>query len=213
MERYFDRKSAGLILAKLLKKYARQPETIVLGLPRGGVPVAYEIAQKLSLPLDVFIVRKIGAPNQPELAMGAIASGDVAFYNQKLMQSLQVSKNDLISIVEAEREELKRREQLYRGDRPELKLQNKTIILVDDGIATGATVHAAIKSIRLQHPASIIVAAPVAAKDTCEVLAQEVDEFICPMRPEPFGAVGYWYDQFPQTSDTEVMELLEHHLT
>lgn len=210
---YHDRTSAGIALAHALSHYKNAKNTIVLGLPRGGIPVAFEVAKKLSLPLDAFIVRKIGAPSQPELAVGAIASGGISYFNHQLMDELGISAEDLHPTIQAEQQELQRREVCYRGNRALLSFRDKSIILVDDGIATGASIKAAIMALQQQKPKAIIVAVPVAAKSTCEALAPLVDRIICPLQPESFGAVGYWYEAFPQTSDAEVIALLQSHLT
>lgn len=209
MEKYKDRQQAGIVLAKYLKEYANQSNVLVLALPRGGVPVAYEIATALSLPLDVFIVRKLGVPGHKELAMGAIASGDIAVFNEPLMHQLNLDPSSIDAVFQSEQKELARRLRMYQGNRPFRELSGKTIILVDDGIATGATMQAAIKALCAHKPASILIAVPVAAKETCEEMANLVDNMICPMQPIDFRAVGLWYENFPQTTDSEVMELLE----
>lgn len=209
MKKFFDRQQAGIFLADELKDYANQPNTLVLGLPRGGVPVAGEVALALSLPLDVFIVRKLGLPGQEELAMGAIASGDMVIFDEALIKQLQVAPETRKKILNAEKKELKRREQLYRGDRPFPDLVGKTIILIDDGIATGFTMRVAVKALRKQKPVEIILATPVAAKATCAELAGLSDKIICPMQPKNFLAVSFWYTHFPQISDCEVMEWLQ----
>jgi predicted phosphoribosyltransferase len=208
MEKYFDRYEAGKVLAEHLKSYRDNPEAIVLALPRGGVPVAFEIAQALSLPLDIFLVRKLGVPTHKELAMGAIASGNIVVFNESILQQLQIPTHLIDNTIHLEQQELKRREQYYRGNRPALNLTGKIIILVDDGIATGATMRAAIKAIQLQNPKKIIVAVPVAAASTYEELEPLVDKMICPSKPEDLYAVGMWYEQFNQTDDEEVIELL-----
>lgn len=209
MNKFINRKEAGIILAKYLKKYVSLPNTIVLALPRGGVPVAYEIAQALSVPLDVFIVRKLGVPGHEELAMGAIASGDTVIFNKELLNQLNIDEFSIDTILRKEKEELIRREHLYRGERAFSSLKNKTIILVDDGIATGATMQAAVASLRKHIPASIIIAVPVAARETCVEMAKIVDHVVCPSQPINFYAVGMWYENFSQVSDKEVIELLE----
>jgi len=208
MEKYHDRKEAGKILAEQLKAYANRKDVIVLALPRGGVPVAYEVAQALNLPLDVFIVRKLGVPGHEELAMGAIAMGGVTVFNDEIVRDLQISKASIDSVINSENEELQRREIRYRGKRPFPILTKKIVILVDDGIATGATMYAAVKALRHLQPASIVIAVPVAAADTCDKLAVLADKMICPLRPQLFYAVGSWYDYFGQTEDEEVSELL-----
>lgn len=208
MDKYKDRYQAGVILARYLQEYAHQANTVVLALPRGGVPVAYQIAQALSLPLDVFIVRKLGMPGQEELALGAIASGNTLYFNDALISQLKVTQQSLQQLIEKEQAELVRREQLYRGNRAFPSLKNQRIILVDDGIATGATVRAAIKALREHQPKAIILTVPVAAYSTCEEMAPLVDKIVCPLKPKAFHAVGLWYESFSQTSDNEVIELL-----
>jgi predicted phosphoribosyltransferase len=207
--KYLDRHHAGMVLAKLLKEYNRQKDTIVLALPRGGVPVAYEIATKLCLSLDVFIVRKLGVPGHEELAMGALASGGTVVFNDEIINYLQIQKSSIDRIIQSEQEELTRRDHLYRGNKPFPDLAGKTIILVDDGIATGSTMKAAIMALQLKQPKEIIVAVPVAARSTCDEMAGLVKTLICPLQPVDFHAVGLWYDNFSQTSDEEVIELLE----
>ncbi|CAM3067662.1 phosphoribosyltransferase [Legionella steigerwaltii] len=206
---YVDRNQAGSVLADLLKNYAKRTDVIILALPRGGVPVAYQVATKLSLPLDIFIVRKLGVPGHEELAMGAIASGGIAVFNEEVVQMLHIQQDAIDKIQKSEQEELSRRELVYRGKRPFPELSGKTVILVDDGIATGYTMRAAIAALKQKKPAKIIVAVPVAARSTCDEIAPLVDELICPMRPNNFYAVGLWYNDFAQTTDDEVMELLQ----
>lgn len=209
MDKYIDRYEAGTILAKSLKAYANHKNVIILALPRGGIPVAYEVATALSLPFDVFVVRKLGVPGHEELAMGAIASGGTVIFNEPLMSQLNLEPFEIDAVIKAEQRELERREHLYRGDSPFPNLQGKTVILIDDGIATGSTMRAAVEALRSHDPASIVIAAPVAASDTCDELESLVDEIICPLKPVNFYAVGLWYDDFPQTSDEEVIELLK----
>lgn len=206
---YIDRKHAGIMLANLLREYARRTDVIVLALPRGGVPVAYEIAVALSLALDVFIVRKLGAPGQEELAMGAIASGGVVVLNEAIVQALHIDQASIEGVKEAEFKELVRRERLYRGNRSLPNLRGKTIILVDDGMATGSTMKAALLALQQQKPATIVVAVPVAARSIVEEMTSLVDVMICPLQPINFCAVGLWYDHFSQTTDQEVIELLK----
>lgn len=201
-----DRTAAGAALGRTLQ--GRLTDPVVLGLPRGGVPVAAEVARALSAPLDVFLVRKLGAPGQPELAMGAIASGGVRVLNPEVVQAFSVTPAQLEQVVSREQEELRRREAAYRGDRPPVELLRRTVVLVDDGLATGATVRAAVTAVRLHAPAAVVVAVPVGAADSCAVLAREADELVCLHTPEPFGAVGTHYADFRQTSDDEVRALL-----
>ncbi|STX29377.1 phosphoribosyltransferase [Legionella beliardensis] len=208
MDKYQDRQAAGKVLAKHLKDYANKTNTIVLALPRGGVPVAYEVASALSLPLDVFIVRKLGVPWHKELAMGAIASGGCKFFNQEVIESLEIAQDDIDKVIQKEEKELQRRELLYRNNQPLPNFYNKTIILVDDGIATGATIRAAIKALKNSKPASIIVSVPVAALSTYKEMTRLVQRVVCPLKPVHFYAVGLWYAHFPQTTDAEVTELL-----
>jgi predicted phosphoribosyltransferase len=209
MDTFIDRYEAGVILAKYLKDYANKPDVIILALPRGGVPVAYEVAIALSAPLDVFIVRKLGLPGHEELAIGAIASGGTVFFNESLMNQLSFNRTSIQNVIKSEQEELLRREHLYRGNRAFPNLKEKIVILVDDGIATGATMKAAIAALRKHKPASVIIAVPVAANSTCEEMAPLVEKMVCPLKPIDFYAVGLWYDNFTQTSDSEVIELLE----
>ena len=207
-QRFRDRRDAGRLLAAKLSAYAHRPDVIVLALPRGGVPVAYEVARALGAPLDVFVVRKLGVPGHEELAMGAVATGGVRVLNESVVNALGIPDNVIDAVAAQEERELARRERLYRDGRPPPDVRGKTVILVDDGLATGATMHAAIRALRQQHPARIIVAVPVAAPETCEALRAEVDEVICALTPEPFLAVGFWYEDFSQTTDEEVRDLL-----
>jgi predicted phosphoribosyltransferase len=209
-ERFFqDRREAGRILARKLSAYANQPDVLVLALPRGGVPVAYEVAEALNAPLDLFLVRKLGLPGHEELAMGAIATGGMRVLNQEVVDRLRIPEAVIDRITAREQEELQRREQAYRGDRPPLEVRGKSVILVDDGLATGATMRAAVLALRQQQPARLVVAVPVGAASTCEEFRAETDETICAMTPEPFLAVGYWYEDFSQTTDAEVRDLLQ----
>jgi len=203
-----DRADAGRRLAARLKQYAGKPDVLVLALPRGGVPVAYEVAKALPAPMDVFIVRKLGVPGQEELAMGAVATGGVRVLNHQVVNALGIPDYVIEAVVKWETDELKRREQLYRGDRPPPNVRGKTVILADDGLATGSTMLAAVRALREQGPARIVVAVPVASPDTCEMLKAYVDEVVCAATPEPFYAVGFWYQDFEQTTDEEVRELL-----
>jgi putative phosphoribosyl transferase len=204
-----DRVEAGAFLATKLIHYAHRPDVIILGLPRGGVPVAYVIAQALGVPLDVFIVRKLGVPGHEELAMGALAMGGVRLLNRAIAAEMQVSQTQIEAVVKHEAQELIRREHLYRGNRPALDVHDQTVILVDDGLATGASMWAAVVALRKLHPARIVVAVPVASDSTCNILQPEVDEIVCGITPNPFISVGSWYINFPQTTDDEVIELLD----
>jgi predicted phosphoribosyltransferase len=206
--RYRDRSEAGRYLAGDLTEYADRPDVIVLALPRGGVPVAFEVARELNAPLDVFLVRKLGLPGREELAMGAIATGGVRVLNEEVVRVLQVPDEVIDAVAVEERQELERREHLYRGDRPPPDVRGRVVILVDDGLATGSTMRAAVAALRKQHPARIVVAVPVGAPDTCAEFRQEADEVVCARTPEPFFAVGLWYADFSQTTDEEVHELL-----
>jgi predicted phosphoribosyltransferase len=203
-----DRADAGRHLVSRLGAYRGRPDVLVLGLPRGGIPVAYEVARELGAPLDVFVVRKLGVPGQEELAMGAIATGGVRVVNRDVVDALHIPPDVLDRAAAEEARELERRERSYRGDRPEPQVQGKTVILVDDGLATGSTMKAAVAALRQQGPARIVVAVPVAAPSTCEELRREVEEVVCFATPEPFMAVGRFYDDFAQTTDDEVRELL-----
>ncbi len=203
-----DRRDAGQRLAAKLGAYAHRPDTLVLGLPRGGVPVAYEVAVALDAPLDIMIVRKLGVPYERELAMGAIASGGVRVLNNDVIAELHISSDVVEAITGEERRELERRERAYRGERPEPVIQGRTVILVDDGIATGATIRAAVTALRQQQPARIIIAAPVAAAVTCAELRPLVDELVCLVTPVELYGIGYWYDHFAQLSDDEMRAYL-----
>lgn len=206
--RFRDRRDAGRLLASKLTWYVNRPDVLVLALPRGGVPVAYEVAQALGAPLDVFLVRKLGVPGHEELAMGAVATGGVRVLNHQVVAGLGISDEVIDAVTAREQQELARREGLYRGDRPPPDVGGRTAILVDDGLATGASMHAAIKAMRALQPARIVVAVPAAAPETCSELRAEVDDVICAVTPVPFHAVGLWYEDFSQTSDDEVRELL-----
>jgi putative phosphoribosyl transferase len=203
-----NRMEGGKLLAKKLTIYANREDVLILALPRGGVPVAFEIAQFLNLNLDICLVRKVGVPHQKELAMGAIAMGNIVVFNEDILHSLNISKETFNQVKEIEAQELNRREKKYRGDKPFPSLENKTIILVDDGIATGATLEAAIRSIKQQKPAQIIIAVPVAPPSICHYLERQVDQLICLLKPEVFSSISLWYDDFSQTTDQEVCELL-----
>jgi putative phosphoribosyl transferase len=206
--KYRNRTEAGRLLAERLRAYANRTDVLILALPRGGVPVAFEVAQALNAPLDIFLVRKLGVPGQEELAMGAIASGGVRVLNQGVVNSLHIPGEAIDAVAADEQEELERRERLYRGDRLPPDVRGRVVILIDDGLATGSTMHAASKALRSQNPATIVVAVPVAAEETCNEFRNEVDEVICAYTPEPFLAVGLWYEDFTQTSDEKVRELL-----
>jgi len=204
-----DRREAGRRLARKLAGYAGREDTIVLGLPRGGVVVAFEVAKALDAPLDVFLVRKLGAPGQEELAVGAIASGGLRLLNEDVVRALGLTEGQIEAIAARERALLEHREQLYRGHSKPLELAGKVVIVVDDGLATGASMRTAVRSIKSVRPARVVVAVPVAPLETCADLRREVDETVCLTTPEPFYAIGSWYLDFPQTSDEEVVELLE----
>ena len=205
---YVDRLEAGQILAGELSVYRDRDDVVVLALPRGGVPVASEVARALGVPLDVFVVRKLGVPGHEELAMGAIASGGVRQVNRDVVDALGIPASVIDGVAAREQRELERREQAYRGARPPLSLINKTVILVDDGLATGATMRAAVIAARQQQPARVIVAVPVGAASTCADLATEADDVVCVRTPDPFVAVGLWYRDFTPTTDHEVRTLL-----
>lgn len=203
-----DRADAGRALAAKLADYAGREDTIVLALPRGGVPVGYQVARALGAPLDVFVVRKLGAPGHEELAMGAIASGDVVVLNEEVLKAMNVQPAAIDEVIASERKELARREAAYRDDRPPADVRGKTVILVDDGLATGSTMRAAVTALRQHEPAAIVVAVPIGAASTCHELGAIADECICAFTPEPFRAVGMWYEDFSQTEDSEVADLL-----
>jgi putative phosphoribosyl transferase len=209
MTRFRDRRDAGRKLAQELSAYAGRSDVIVLALPRGGVPVAYEVALALNTPMDIFIVRKLGLPGREELAIGAIASGGVRVLNEDIIRELNIHQEAVDIIAQRELWELQRRERLYRGDRPAPEVQDHTVILIDDGLATGASMRAAVAGLRTQHPARIVVAVPTAAPETCEAFRPEVDEIVCATTPEPFYGVSRWYEDFSQTTDEEVRALLE----
>ena len=206
---YKDRTAAGQKLAEQLSTYANRRDVLVLGLPRGGVPVAFEVAKALNAPLDVFIVRKLGVPGQEELAMGAIASGGVRVLNRDIVRTHHLFEAAIHQVTVREQRELERRERLYRDDRPTPDLTGRTVILVDDGLATGASMRAAIMALRQHQPGRIVVAVPVSSPETRQEFEGEVDEIICVVTPSPFYGVGLWYDNFPQTTDEEVRDLLK----
>lgn len=203
-----NRTAAGKQLAAQLQLYADRPDVLVLGLPRGGLPVAYEVATALHAPLNICLVRKLGVPWYQELAMGAIAGGGVRVLNNDVIAWLRISNQDLEKVTARELQELQRRELTYRGDRPPPDIADRTIILVDDGLATGSTMRSAIAVLKPQHPVKLIVAIPVAASQTCHELETEVDEVVCLMTPKPFCGIGLWYEDFSQTTDEEVYKLL-----
>lgn len=206
--RFEDRAEAGRLLGQALSAYARRSDVIVLALPRGGVPVGFEVARRLEVPLDLMLVRKLGTPGQEELAMGAIASGGVAVLNRDVVTARWISDETIEAVAVRERKELERRERLYRGDHPVPEVKNCCVILVDDGAATGATLRAGVGGLRQRRPARIVVAVPVAPLDTLERLRGEADEVVCLATPEPFYSVGQWYRDFTQTTDDEVTALL-----
>ena len=208
---FADRRSAGIELASKLAHFANRNDVVVLALPRGGVPVAYEVAEALNAPLDIFLVRKLGLPGHPELAMGAIASGDIQVLNQEVVRFYGISPAAIDSVARDERRELERREREYRRGRSITDLRNKTVILVDDGLATGSTMRAAVEAVRQHQRARVIVAVPVGAPSTCAEFAYITDETVCARTPPNFSAVGLWYRDFSQTTDNEVRTLLEAH--
>ena len=204
-----DRRDAGRVLASRLQKYAGRNDVIVLALPRGGVPVAYEVASALDAPLDVFLVRKLGTPGHRELAMGAIASGGVRVLNDDVVRWYGIPDAAIETVAREEAAELVRRERAYRDDRPAPDLTDRVVILVDDGLATGSTMRAAARAVRARHPSRVVIAVPVGAPQTCSEVAAAADELICARMPEPFSAVGQWYLNFDQTDDDEVRGLLQ----
>ena len=204
-----DRREAGRILGGKLGIYAGRADVIVLALPRGGVPVAAEVARALHAPLDIFLVRKLGVPGHEELAMGAIATGGVRVLNQEVIRMAGITPEIIEAVTRTEERELIRREHAYRGNRSAASVRDRTVILIDDGLATGSSMRAAVTALRQQHPARIVVAVPVSAVDTCEDLKAEVDAIICAVTPEPFFGVGLWYENFIQTTDQEVRDLLD----
>jgi predicted phosphoribosyltransferase len=204
---FSDRRHAGQVLAGMLDHYRANPDALVLALPRGGVPVAYEVARALHAPLDVFIVRKLGVPGHEEFAMGAIASGGVRVMNPDAA-GLHIRPEAIDAVIAREQHELERRERRYRGDRPPIPLDDRIVILVDDGLATGSTMRAAAIAVRRSRPRRVVVAVPVAAPETCREFQAQVDEVVCAVTPQPFMAVGMWYENFDQTTDDEVHRLL-----
>ena len=207
--KFGDRRDGGRRLAEHLGRYAQRSDVVVLGLPRGGVPVAAEVSSALAAPLDVFLVRKLGVPGHEELAMGAIASGGVRVLNEDVVRAVGITERELDAVAARELQTLEARERAYRGDRGPLEVRGRTAILVDDGLATGATMRAAIRALRGLGAAEIVVAVPTAPRETCEALGREVDDVVCATTPEPFTAVGIWYRDFTPVSDEEVRELLD----
>lgn len=205
---FTDRHAAGTALAERLKEFAGRSDVVVLALPRGGVPVAYEVARALNAPLDVFVVRKLGVPGHEELAMGAIASGDVRVLNQDVLAWYRLTESDVDAVARLEKAELERRERLYRGGRSLVPIEGRVVIVIDDGLATGSTMRAAVEAVRRLKPSQIVVAVPVGARDTCDQLRQVADDAICLMMPASFSAVGQWYLDFSQTTDDDVRRLL-----
>jgi putative phosphoribosyl transferase len=208
-----DRFEAGRILASRLRQFAHRNDVLVLGLPRGGVPVAFEVARILNTPLDVFLVRKLGVPGQEELAMGAIASGGIRVVNRTVVDALGITMADIQQAALQQQAELDRRERAYRDGRPMLEGRGQIAILIDDGLATGSSMRVAIMALRKREPQRIVVGVPVAAPSVCEELESQADEVVCAVTPEPFFAVGQWYRDFPQTSDEEVRDLLQQAMT
>jgi len=206
--RFRNRVDAGRILARALAAYGGTPDLLVLALPRGGVPVAFEVARTLRAPLDVFVVRKLGMPGHEEYAIGAIASGGVMVVNDEAVQAFGITQAELDAVASEERLELERRERSYRGGRPPPDVRGKTVILVDDGLATGSTMRAAVAALRLEGVRRLVVAVPTGAPETCDEIGALVDDLICAITPEPFQAVGLWYEDFGQTTDEEVRDLL-----
>ena len=206
---FSDRREAGEALARHLARYAGRPDVLVLALPRGGVPVGFEVARALHAPLDVFVVRKLGVPGEEELALGAIASGGARYVDQPLVERLGLSRPVVDAITASETVELRRRELAYRGTRPAPDIEGRTVILVDDGLATGASMRVAIMALRMRKPASIVVAVPVGPTEACEAMGQVADDVVCGRTPDPFLAVGTWYTEFGPTGDDEVRELIE----
>lgn len=209
--RFVDRREAGAALAAMLQHHAGRPGVVVLALPRGGVPVGYEVAEALGAALDIFLVRKLGMPGHPEFAMGAIASGGVRVLSDDVVRMYGISAEAIERVARAEQAELERREREYRQNHAAVDVKDKTVILVDDGLATGSTMRAAVQAVRRQSPARVIVAAPVGAPSTCAEFRSLADEVVCARTPEPFSAVGLWYQDFTQTSDDEVQSLLRTH--
>lgn len=206
--KFRNRTEAGKLLARKLIQYGDRSDVLVLGLPRGGVPVAFEVAKALNAPLDIWLVRKLGVPGHQELAMGAIASGGMQVLNDDVLAWLRISGHTIAEVADLELHELQRRDRVYRGDRPPPQIRDRIVILVDDGLATGSTMRAAIGGLKPQHPQRIVIAVPVGPPDTCDRLRSEADEVVCLMTPTHFSAIGPWYEDFEQTTDEEVCELL-----
>jgi putative phosphoribosyl transferase len=209
LNRFVDRESAGRALAQKLQHYKGTPDLLIIGLPRGGVVVAFQVALALQAQLDAFIVRKLGAPYQPELAMGAVAEGGMLLLNDAVVNYLSVSKEFIEETAREQMVEVERRQKLYRGDRAMAKIAGRTVIVVDDGLATGATMKVAVRALKRKEPSKLVIAVPLGAASTCSELKNEADELICLMTPEPFFAVGSWYENFEQTTDQQVRELLQ----
>lgn len=207
--RFHDRTQAGRVLAERLASYKGRDDVVVLALPRGGLPVALEVCRALRAPLDVFVVRKLGVPGHEELAMGAVASGGVRIINQHVVGELGIREADIDRVAKSEQREVQRRESRYRGDRDLAQLAGKTVILVDDGIATGSTMRAAIDAVTSEQPNRVVVAVPTAAASTCDEIGKKVDDVVCAMTPEPYYAVGAWYVEFPQLTDDDVRRILD----
>jgi predicted phosphoribosyltransferase len=203
-----DRQDAGRQLGQKLRSYADRDDTLVLALPRGGVPVAYEVARAMAAPLDVFIVRKLGTPGQRELAMGAVASGGIVVVNHDVLRWLRLPESAIEAAAAPARAEMERQEKAFRGDRPPVSIEGRIVVLVDDGLATGSTMRAALRAVSARRPQRVIVAVPVGAASTCEELRREADEVVCLQTPESFRSVGQWYRDFTQTEDDEVREYL-----
>lgn len=212
MRRFEDRTEAGWRLAEALQAYNRKRDTVVMALPRGGVPIGYEVAEALSLPLDIWLVRKLGAPGQGELAIGAIAMGGISYLNEDIVRSLGVRQQQVDDIIEKETRELRRRNEIYRSNRSPTPVKGKIVIIVDDGLATGATMHVAVESLRKAGAARIVVAVPVGPADTCDELKKIADEVVCLYKPAPFYGVGQWYKNFTQLEDGIVREYIERHI-
>ena len=208
---YLNRRDAGAELARKLQRYSDRDDVVVLGLPRGGVPVAFEVARALGAELDIFLVRKLGVPGHRELAMGAIASGGVRVLNPDVVSWLKIPEHVIDQVAREEQAELERREHVYRGDRPPVDVRHRVVVLVDDGLATGSTMRAAVEAVRKNEPSRIVVAVPVAPQSTCTEFERIADDVVCAQTPEPFSAVGLWYREFSQTADDEVRELLRQH--